>query len=125
MLDKRLLVVGTTVDYIDHISRHYPGRALFVTDPAERATALEKEPAPADELLCDLQNTRGVHDELKTRLSRRRIGICGVVCYDCESLGLAADLARQFALPFPDPAAVRLSRNKFLSKQIWQKAAVP
>jgi biotin carboxylase len=47
------------------------------------------------------------------------------VCYDCESLGLAADLAKRFALPFPDPAAVRVSRNKFLSKQVWHKAEIP
>jgi biotin carboxylase len=125
MPDKRLLVVGTTSDYIDHIRTRYPRRALFVTDPAERAAAAERLPAPADELLCDLQNARRVHDELSTHLSRWRIGVCGVVCYDCESLGLAADLAKQLALPFPDPAAVGVSRNKFLSKQIWQKAAVP
>ncbi len=125
MLDKRLLVVGTTGDYIDHISSLYPGRALFVTDPAERAAAVEKAPAPTDELLCDLQNPRRVHDGLSAHLSRWRLGVCGVVCYDCESLGLAAYLAKQLALPFPDPAAVAVSRNKFLSKQIWQKAAVP
>jgi biotin carboxylase len=125
MLDKRLLVVGTTSDYIDHIRTRYPGRALFVTDAAERAAALEKDPAPADELLCDLLNAKRVNDELRTHVSRWRIGICGVVCYDCESLGLAADLAKQFALPFPEPAAVRVSRNKFLSKKIWQKAAIP
>jgi len=125
MLDKRLLVVGTTSDYIDHISTRYPGRALFVTDPAERAAAAERAPAPAGELLCDLQNPRRVYDELSAHLSRWRMEICGVVCYDCESLGLAANLAKQLALPFPDPAAVAVSRNKFLSKQIWQKEAVP
>lgn len=125
MPDKRLLVVGTTSDYIDHIRTRYPGRALFVTDPAERAAAAERCPAPADELLCDLQNPGRVHDALSTHLSRWRIGVCGVVCYDCESLGLAADLAKQLTLPFPDPAAVGVSRNKFLSKQRWRKAAVP
>jgi D-alanine-D-alanine ligase-like ATP-grasp enzyme len=125
MLDKRLLVVGTTGDYIDHIRTCYPGRALFVTDPTERAAAAQMDPAPADELLCDLQDSCRVHDELKAHLSRWRIEICGVVCYDCESLGLAANLAKHFALPFPAPAAVVASRNKFLSKQIWQKAAVP
>ena len=125
MLDQRLLVVGTTSDYIDHICARYPGRALFVTDPAERAAATEMDPAPADELLCDLQDSGGVLEDLKTHLNRWRIEICGVVCYDCESLGLAAELAKQFALPFPAPAAVVASRNKFLSKQIWQKAALP
>jgi biotin carboxylase len=125
MLDKRLLVVGTTSDYIDHIRKRHPGRALFVTDPAERAAAVESDPAPADELLCDLQDPLRVHAELQTHLNRWRIEICGVVCYDCESLGLAAELAKQFAVPFPAPATVVASRNKFLSKQIWQKAAVP
>lgn len=125
MLDKRLLVVGTTSDYIDHIRTHYPGRALFVTDPSERAAAAEMEPAPPDELLCDLKDPRRVHDALRAHLIRWRIEIGGVVCYDCESLGLAADLAERFALPFPAPAAVVACRNKFLSKQIWQKAAVP
>jgi biotin carboxylase len=125
MLDKRLLVVGTTSDYIDHIRMHYPGRALFVTDPAERAAAVEMAPGPPEELLCDLQDPARVREDLKAHLSRWRIEIGGVVCYDCESLGLAADLAKQFAAPFPAPAAVVASRNKFLSKQIWQKAAVP
>ncbi len=59
MRDKRLLVVGTTSDYIDHILTRYPGRALFVTDPAERAAAVERYPAPADELLCNLENPAG------------------------------------------------------------------
>jgi biotin carboxylase len=125
MPDRRLLVVGTTSDYIDHIRLSYPGRALFVTDPAERAAAVETVPAPPEELLCDLQDARRIREDLKAHLSRWRIEICGVVCYDCESLGLAADLAKQFAVPFPAPAAVVVSRNKFLSKQIWQKAAVP
>jgi biotin carboxylase len=125
MLDKRVLVVGTTSDYIDHIRTRYPGRALFVTDLAERAAAAEADPAPADELLCDLQNSHQVYNDLKAHLSQWPIEICGVACYDCESLGLAADLAKKFTFPFPDPAAVVASRNKFLSKQIWQKAAVP
>ena len=125
MRGKRLLVVGTTSDYIDHILTRYPGRALFVTDPAERAAARETNPAPADELLCDLRNSRQVNDDLRVHLNRWQMGICGVACYDCESLGLAADLAKQLTLPFPDPAAVRVSRNKFLSKQIWHKAEIP
>jgi biotin carboxylase len=125
MFDKRVLVVGTTSDYINHICKHYPRRALFITDPAERAAAVETDPAPADELRSDLQDSRRVLDDLKTHLSRWRMEISGVACYDCESLGLAAGLAAQFALPFPAAAAVAASRNKFLSKQIWQKAGVP
>ena len=122
MPDKRLLVVGTTADYIDHISTRYPGRALFITDPAERAAAVETDPEPADELRSDLQDSRRVLDDLKTHLSRWQMEISGVACYDCESLGLAARLAEQMRLPFPSPSSVSVSRNKFLSKKIWQSA---
>jgi biotin carboxylase len=125
MRDKRLLVVGTTSDYIDHILTRYPGRALFVTDPAERAAAVERNPATADELLCNLENPRRVRDRLSAHVNRWQMEICGVACFDCESLGLAAELAKQLALPFPEPAAVAVSRNKFLSKQTWRKAEVP
>lgn len=124
MLDRRILVVGTTSDYIDFICKRYPGRALFITDPAERASAIETDPAAADELLCDLQDLPLVLDHLKMHLGRWRMEIIGVTCYDCESLWLAASLAKQFALPFPAVTAVVASRNKFLSKKIWKKAGV-
>ena len=126
MHDRRVLVVGTTCDYIDFICKHYPRRALFVTDPSERerGAAVEIDPPPADELLCDLRDSRLVLDQLKNHLSRWRMEITGIACYDCESLGLASSLAKQFALPFPAPSAVVASRNKFLSKQIWEKAGV-
>lgn len=125
MSDKRVVVVGTTTDYIDHIRQHYPGRALFVTAPAERVEATESNPAPAEELLCDLDDADQVIESLKAHLDQWGIEPSGITCFDCESLGLTAGIAQELALSFPSTTAVAVSRNKLLSKQIWRKAGLP
>jgi biotin carboxylase len=125
MLSRRVLVVGTTADYIDLIRRRHPGRALFVTDPAERARATEEAPAEAEEVLCDLTDSAGAADALRDHAHRHGIVADGVACFDCESLALASDLAQGMGLPFPSPRAVSVSRNKFLSKSLWRESGVP
>ncbi|HPR53236.1 MAG TPA: ATP-grasp domain-containing protein [Deltaproteobacteria bacterium] len=119
-----ILVVGTTSDYIDHIRQHDPGRALFITDPAERARAHEERPDAEEEILCDLSDAGLVTQKLREHLNAYAITIDGVACYDCESLGLSASLARELALPFPSPAAVASSRNKFTARTLWQNNGV-
>jgi hypothetical protein len=124
MASKRVLVVGTTADYIDLIRRRYPGRALFLTDPGERERAAEDSPVPDEEILGDLTRAPPLLERLRTLLDRFGLTADGVACFDCESLGLAAELAGACRLPFPLPEAVALCRNKFLSKQAWQAAGV-
>jgi len=125
MSDKRVVVVGTTTDYIAHIRRRYPGRALFVTSAAERVKATESRPEPAEELLCDLSDPNRVIDALRTHLKHWHMESSGVACFDCESLRLAGRIAQELALPFPSPPAIAASRNKLLSKQIWRKSGLP
>lgn len=126
MPDERVLVVGTTPDYIDAICRRFPERALFLTDPKERAQPTEYlPPEQATELLCELTHHRKALAALKNHLRRWRISLRGVACFDCESLALAAYLAGAFSLPFASPEAVAASRNKFVSKQRWRKAGLP
>ena len=120
----RVMVVGTTSDYIELIRRRDPHRALFLTDPAERARASEEAPAQAEEIVCDLTDAEGVLRVLGDHLHRYGLAVDGVACFDCESLGLAARLADQLGLPFPSPSAVALSRNKFLCKDAWKRAEV-
>ena len=120
----RVVVVGTTSDYIELIRRRHPHRALFLTDPAERARASEETPGPAEEILCDFDNDGVIYRILKDHLRRYGLAVDGVACFDCEYLGSAAVLAKQFDLPFPSPSAVSQSRNKFLSKQAWKRAEV-
>ena len=56
MQNNRVLVVGTTADYVDIINRRFPQRAIFVTDVKERSRAIEVPPSSKDELLCDLSD---------------------------------------------------------------------
>jgi biotin carboxylase len=124
MHSPRVVVVGTTSDYIELIRRRYPHRALFLTDAAERARASEETPGPAEEILCDFTNGPDVLRVLKDHLRRSRLAVDGVACFDCEYLGSAAVIANHLGLPFPSPSAVAQSRNKFLSKQAWKRADV-
>ena len=64
MSSERGLVVGTTADYIDWIASHYPGSALFLTDPEERRGAVEPQPPPGKEILCPLRHYQRVADLL-------------------------------------------------------------
>ncbi len=124
MSDRRVLVVGTTPDYIAYISERYPGRALFLTDPVQRAGSVEAAPDDASEIVCDLLDKDSLLQALKKHLEELHQSLSGVVCYDCEWLTLAAELAERFSLPFPSVESVRLSRDKFLTKKKWSEHAV-
>jgi len=124
MHSPRVVVVGTTSDYIELIRHRYPYRALFLTDPAERIKAREETPGPAEEILCDFNDEEEVLRVLRDHSRRYGLAVDGVACFDCEYLAFAADLANRLGLPFPSPSAVAQSRNKFLSKQAWKRAGV-
>lgn len=117
----RVLVVGTTPDYIDWIRNSCPGRALFLTDPAVRRKAQEPCPSQTEEILCNLSDYNETRRTLARHLSREGLRVNGVACYDCESMELAAVLAREQGLPYPSVEAVNNCRDKYLSKIIWQR----
>ncbi len=118
-----VLVVGTTADYIDLIERKFPGRALFLTAPEERARA-DGYPAPEAEVLSPLELS-AAREALARRREETGVRPAGVACFDCESLLLAAGLAGCFSLPFVSPEAVLASRDKHLSKKLWREAGLP
>ena len=117
----KVLVVGTTADYIDWIRKSHPGRALFLTDPAVRSQAGETAPSNEEEVLCDLSDYDQAARALDVHISRRGLRLDGIASYDCESLELAAVLAVKYGLRFPSVAAVTNSRNKYLSKKRWSE----
>jgi biotin carboxylase len=119
--DKRVLVVGTTPDYIDWIRNSSPGEALFLTDPVVRRGAQEPCPAPAEEILCNLSDHDQVRHSLQRHLHGYGLNLDGVACYDCESMELASVLAREYTLSYPSVQAVKNCRDKFLSKLLWKK----
>jgi biotin carboxylase len=115
----KVLVVGTTTDYVDWIRRSHPGRALFLTDPALRRTAWEPAPAENEEILADLSDAVAVQAMLSRHLRRYDITLDGVACFDCESMALAAELAAAWKLPYPCREAVQNCRNKLRSRELW------
>jgi len=125
MPDERVLIAGTTSDYIDLIQRRYPGRVLFLTDRVHRAGAPEPAPGPADEVLSDLADPATVMADLRAHLRSHGIRLAGITCYDCDSLMLAAQLGQELGLPYPTPAAVAACRSKSACKDLWQAAGVP
>ncbi|MBN2706943.1 MAG: ATP-grasp domain-containing protein [Deltaproteobacteria bacterium] len=124
MTENRTLVVGTTPDYVDWLRRKNPSRLLFLSERRLREQALECPPDPGEELLCELAQPEGCRDQLRRHLENLRLTLDGVVCYDCEALPLAARLAKDFGLPFASPEAVRLCRDKHLSKSAWRQSQV-
>jgi biotin carboxylase len=117
----KVLVVGTTSDYIDWIERTCPDAALFLTTPAVRQKAIEPGPAPAQELCCNLNDYGHLLQALEQHLAQFHQHPAGIACFDCESMELAAVLAKHFLLAYPSIQAVRNCRNKFRAKALWQK----
>lgn len=119
--DGRVIVVGTTADYIEWIRTRRPGEALFLTEPAVRHEAAEQAPPAAEEVLCDLSDAPKADAALADHLARWRLKPAGVACYDCESMALAARLAATWDLPYPSLAAVDNCRDKYRSKRLWRR----
>ena len=117
----RVLVVGTTADYIEWIRRAYPRNALFLTDQVIRRNAREPEPSDEEELFCDLNDYSEVAGSLKNHLQKWGISLDGIACFDCESMELAAKLAQYYSLPYPDAETIRNCRDKYISKLLWQR----
>lgn len=122
--EPKVLVVGTTADYIEWIRQVCPGRALFLTDPAIREEAAEPSPAPPEEILSDLNDDIQVRNEILRHLRRWSLSIDGIACFDCESLELAASLALDFGLPYPTVESIQRCRDKYISKRLWAQNGV-
>ncbi|WP_022669365.1 ATP-grasp domain-containing protein [Desulfospira joergensenii] len=121
----KVLVVGTTADYIHWIQSSSPGRALFLTEPDIRKNAGEPCPGPEDELVISFDNGERVRRELKKHLQKWDQRITGVACFDCESMETASLLAADLCIDYPDIQSIKNCRDKHETKKIWQKNDVP
>lgn len=122
---QRVLVIGTTPDYVQLIRETHPGRAFFVTDPHLRAGAAEPVPDAGEEVLVPMADESQVIQVLRSHLAAHSITPTGVACFDCESLKTAAAIATDLGLDFVSLDAVRNCRDKYLCKKIWQDNQVP
>ncbi len=120
----RVLVIDTSTDYIAHIARRWPGRTLFVTDPAERARGPEPSPGAIDELLAPMTDPPAVLAAVQDHMARHGFTASGVACFDCESMYLSSRIARELGLPYPSCEAVLACRSKSISKERWRRAGL-
>jgi biotin carboxylase len=121
----KVLVVGTTPEYIDWIRQRWPGRAVFLTDPQVRRLAAEPKPSPEEELCLNLADFDQVQETLERHLVQSRLSLNGIAAFDCESMKLAATLARNYHLPYPSSEAVDNCRDKFRTKDLWRRQGLP
>lgn len=115
-----ILVVGTTSDYIALLDQAHPTRCLFVTANSERQRYPQFAPKKSPEILTDLEDFDRVLGDIRSRLEERSTCLSGIVCYDCESMNLAAFLAENLNLTYTDSRAIVNCRDKYLSKQLWR-----
>ncbi len=124
MSKARVLVVGTTADYIDELDRRFPDRVVFLTDARERRLATAWSTPQSSEILFDLADEKGAVQAVRRHVDDNNVILSGVACFDCESMALAAAMAPVFALPYPSRHTVLACRDKYRSKQLWKAAGI-
>jgi len=116
----RVLVVGTTPDYVDLLRREHPEECLFLTEFQLRLHAKEPPPNNDEEILYRGNKRLSAIELLKRHQDRYGIKVVGVACFDCESMPLASLVAKRLGLPYPSLEAVDRCRNKRRMKQQWR-----
>lgn len=120
----KVLIVGTTSDYIDWIQKTYPDRALFLTEPEIREGAKEGSPDSKDEIVVRLDKVSVLKKTLKNHLKKWNQRVAGVACFDCESMETASMLASMYRADYPDAKSIQNCRDKYISKQKWEENGV-
>ena len=122
---ERVLVVGTTPDYVDLLRRDHPDDCLFLTDSRLRLRAREPRPDDREEILYRSDRQLSAIELLKRHQDRYGIKVVGVACFDCESMPLASLIAKGLRLPYPSPESVDRCRNKRRMKEFWRTGGTP
>lgn len=122
-MSTRILIIGTTPDYIEWLRSTAPTRGLFLTLPEIRATARAHESPPplSEEILTALDDVDEAASKIVGHCQRYQITISGITCFDCEHLLFTAQLAQKLSLLYSSPTAVQNCRDKYAAKILWQK----
>ena len=120
-MGSKVLIVGTTPDYVEWIRTLLKCEVFFITDLKARRNAVESCPAPAEEILCDLSDYKNAVLALKEHIKHYNIEVAGITCFDCESMELASFIANELSLNFQSSSAVHNCRDKFISKAYWKE----
>lgn len=124
LMAAKVLIVGTTPDYVYYISKICPERVLFLTDITLRNFAVEPAPSLEEEICSDLSDHAETLSALEKHIQKFALILSGIACFDCESMELASIVADKFNLFFQSQNAIKNSRDKFASKKTWEKAGL-
>jgi len=114
----RIVVVGTTADYIEILIEKFGDRVFFLTDFEERAKWQNSHPESSMEILLDLEDHNSVVASLRKAMDEYDFAVSGFACFDCESLVLTAVIAEIFSVSFPSLDTVINCRSKYTFKKI-------
>ncbi|MBU4318285.1 MAG: ATP-grasp domain-containing protein [Proteobacteria bacterium] len=120
----KVLVVGTTSDYVHWIRNSKPERALFLTERSVRKSAKEPAPDSVEEILFNLKDLNEARLVLSRHIHQEGLCLEGITSFDCEAMPLAASLAKEMGLSYASPEAVALCQDKFHSKRIWMELGI-
>jgi predicted ATP-grasp superfamily ATP-dependent carboligase len=125
MIPPKVMVVGTTPDYVKKLYEAYPERTCFAVDSCFKGDRLLEALDPSLVLFTNLDDVQEIRHDVERFLSGSRVQVEGVACFDCESLVAASEVALHIGRPFPCREAVLRVRSKFHSKHIWAEAGIP
>jgi biotin carboxylase len=118
-LNRSVLIVGTTPDYVVKLFERYSRSLLFLTDIRFQHDPLLQGLPSSSQAFTTLGNVdeacRKTHELLKTQSTAPN----GIACFDCDSLLLASRLGSELGLRFPTWEAIARCRSKFESKKTW------
>jgi len=124
-LNRSVLIVGTTPDYVLKLFERYSRSLLFLTDIRFQEDPLLRGLPSSRQAFASLGNVdeacRKTHEFLKTQSTPPK----GIGCFDCDSLLLASRLGSELGLRFPGWEAIARCRSKFESKKAWTRHGVP
>ena len=124
----KILIVGTTPDYIEIIHKEYKGKVVFLNTPFSRHGQYDytsnNDFFSIDDTLSNINITL---KNLDNYLSANSIKLKGICCFDCESFELASIIAEKYNLPFPNLNTINICRNKDFFKHFmsYNKITVP
>ena len=120
-----VVIFGTTPDYVVKLSDKYHHDMFFIIDGKYETDRRLKDMDPRILLFSALDDLGTNMENIINKFSDNGVSPRGIGCFDCESLIGASELAHRMNLPFPETGPIISSRNKFESKEIWNKSGIP
>lgn len=122
-IKSKVIIIGTTFDYIQWLIKAQPDEVFFLNNPEESVcnNIIGKD----KQLICDLNDLELTLNLLLIHLKKYCITLNGIFCFDDEFMDLTAFLAIKLNLPYHLPQAIKNCRDKYLAKSIWQEKRLP